>query len=222
LKELTPPDGYNIDDHVEYVILDTEVYSVDVTDPWVNSLGRIVETGTTCEQYLARTASIDLTEVIYRVKKDLINNTAPGVFFYYTTFLAPGSDFTVEVDQIVTTPIENETFKDFVVQNASNIRLFNVINGDCTLPSASYTVETDFENDPGKAVVNIQGAVADQVFIMSVKYETGSVVGLKPLPSPEPPAKYATIQYDFNTVIGEGESKTIVDKDSDGVKLVPR
>jgi hypothetical protein len=210
VQEISPPEGYNGDPGIREAVLTTDDPDFTFADSWVNIAfpGRILETGTTCEDYINGTA-IELTEVIYQVKKELINNTAPGVFFYFTTFYAPGSEFTVEVDQVT-----NPAFEDFSVQNESNVRLFN---GDCSMPSVTYTVTTDFINDPGHASVHIQGAADQQVFILSVKYDTGSVVGLTPLSAP-PPDKYATIQYDYWTVIGED----IVDGDSDGVKLVPR
>jgi hypothetical protein len=133
----------------------------------------------------------------------VINNVAPGVFFYYTTFTAPDADgFRVDVEQSHGDPA---SMPNFTVQNESNIRLFN---GDCTDPTVSYSI--GFQN--GQAWVEFNGPVfpaQGDIFILSVKYETSSVVG-QPIPNP------STVHYDFKTYIDGG---TLVDLDLDGVDM---
>jgi hypothetical protein len=200
IRETLAPAGYLGD----YVRLETLALDVDwldgvVESPWVNSYlsnGQITPTGTTCEQFVSGTAG-DLTQVLYGVKAGKINNVAPGVFFYYTKVTATGSDpFSVEIRQVNDHP----GFANFMVQNLSNIRLYNA---DCTTAmnfSATYAA--------GQVVLNINSAAPGQEYIVSVKYETGSVVG-SPLPNP------STVQYDFYTVV----DGMVVDQDADGVKL---
>jgi hypothetical protein len=61
--------------------------------------GRITPTQTTCEMFQDGTAG-DLTSVCYGINKQKkINNTAPGVFFYYTKVFAPSADFYVDIVQ---------------------------------------------------------------------------------------------------------------------------
>jgi hypothetical protein len=205
VKESAAPTGYFGDGRIEEVVLGTDVdnngllENLDVVfaDPWVNIAfpGRVLETGTTCEDYVFGTP-IDLTEVIFNAKKGVINNVAPGVFFYYTTFSAPSTNFIVDVFQVNDGPVD---FPNFDVQNDSNVRLFN---GDCSLPSATMTLLSL----GSQASVSIDGANPGDMFVLSVKYETSAVVGLSEL---------GTVHYDYITIV----DRTMVDRDLDGVDL---
>jgi hypothetical protein len=173
--------------------LDVDSLNGSGGDPWVNSIaGQILETGTTCEQYVNGTA-IELNEVIYRLKQGVINNVAPGVFFYYTTFTAPSADFTLDVVQSSVPP-----FTPFDVQNTEQVRLFN---GDCSMPTVTFTSTIN-----GQVTVNITGAAEGDVFVLSVKYETGTVIGL---------ADPGTTHYSYTTVV----ENQIVDKNKNGLDL---
>jgi len=174
-----------------------ENLDVVLVEPCVNILfpGRVLETGTTCDDYVFGTL-VDLTEVIYNAKKGVINNVAPGVFFYYTTFSAPSTNFIVNVAQSNDGP---EGFPNFDVQNESNIRLFN---GDCSIPSATMAIISL----GAQASISIDGANPGDVFVLSVKYETGAVVSL-PVPD--------TVHYDYSTLV----DGTLADRDLNGVDL---
>jgi hypothetical protein len=135
---------------------------------FVLPLGKIAPTQTTCENYLEGTAA-DLDTVQYGVRRRVINNAAPGVFFYYTKFAAPGHSFMVQINQI-SIPI----FKLFEVQNLEQIRLFN---SDCSSPSVDFT---PYISSDGQASVWIDLGAAAAIgdgFILSVKYDTSSIVG---------------------------------------------
>jgi hypothetical protein len=171
--------------------------------------------------YRDGTSGIDLTEVIYNFKKEAINNVAPGVFFYYTTFTAPkdlGFTIKIEQDNVLAAA---EDFPYFVVQNESNIRLFN--RDDCTIPTVSF----EFSFADGQAWVDFKGPdypAAGDVFVVSVKFETGAVVGL-----PEPDVQLTDYPYDPTTVhysyktyyvdLQNPEFKVLLDMDIDGVLL---
>jgi hypothetical protein len=158
--------------------------------------GQIAPTATTCQDFVNGTAS-DLDEVLYGVKAGNINNTAPGVFFYYTRVTAPDPSFTVDVTQTET----HTSFSTlFGVQNEDQIRLFNA---DCTNSSLGA-----ISNGGGQAHIAISGATTGQVFIVSVKYQTSTVVGIT-VPDP------TTVHYDFKTFIG----LTQVDQDPNGLDL---
>jgi hypothetical protein len=205
VKETAAPSGYFADGRIDTVHLGTDTdnngllenLDVVIQNPWINIAfpGRILETGTTCEDYVFG-SPIDLTEVIYNAKKGAINNVAPGVFFYYTTFAAPSASFSVELAQVNDGPAG---FPNFDVQNESNIRLFN---SDCSSPTASMTILSL----GSQAFVSIDVANPGDVFVLSTKYETGAVVGL-----PEP----GTVHYDYSTLV----DGLMVDRDLDGVDL---
>jgi hypothetical protein len=194
IRETVAPEGYLGEfSRLESVFLDLGSLDGTVTNPWVNSVaGKVLETGTICEDYLNGTA-IELNDIIYRLKQGKINNVAPGVFFYYTTFTAPSTDFTVDILQ-TSSPV----FEDFHVQNIEQVRLFN---GDCTVPAATITSTIN-----GQVETVVTGAAPNNVYIMSVKYETGNVVGFD-----DP----GTIQYSYTTKI-DGNA---VDQNSNGLYL---
>ncbi|MCJ7535713.1 MAG: prealbumin-like fold domain-containing protein, partial [Anaerolineales bacterium] len=196
VQETVAPQGYFGDfDRFEQRTLSTAALDAVIAEAWVNDLfpGRTLETGTTCEMFRDGTA-IALNQVLYGTKGKTINNAAPGVFFYYTKFIAPAADFTVDLHQQ-----NNAEFVNFLLQNEQQVRLFN---GDCSSPSAGYTITFG----TGQVSVHITGAAPGQVLIMSVKYETSSVVGQN---------QPGEVRYDFHTDI----NGVMVDQDMDGLFL---
>ena len=96
----------------------------------------------------------------------------------------------------------------FEGQNIQQIRLFNF---DCSVPSVNYN--TSFPG--GRATIEIKSkAVIGQAYIVSVKYETGTVVGQD---MPEP----LTVHYDFETVVEvvNGQVLTTTSWNKDGLDL---
>jgi hypothetical protein len=232
IKEDTAPEGYFPSARVETINLGIdsngdgilENLDVSITPAFINIAfpGRVLETGTTCETYLDGSA-LELTEVIYNIsrKDQIINNVAPGVFFYYTTFGAPSENgFTIKVQQENVVP---DDYPNFTVQNESNIRLFN---GDCSMPTVSYS----FRFTDGQVWIDFNGpnlpSSGDQ-FILSVKYETNAVVGL-PIPDVQlPPVEYpyasTTVHYSYTTLHevdpNDPTQNAVLDLDIDGVLL---
>jgi hypothetical protein len=199
IRETAAPYGFTGDfTRIETVTLNLGQLDGAVADPWVNTsqfAAQIAPTDTTCQMYVNNTAD-DLTDVFYGVKAGKINNTAPGVFFYYTTFTAPANGaFTLETRQANDKP----GFSFFNVQNLEQIRLFNM---DCSTPLFTWTAA--YTN--GQVVIAIQNAIPGQQYVLSVKYETGSVVGL-----PDP----GTVHFGFATAV----DGNVVDQDADGVYL---
>jgi hypothetical protein len=161
--------------------------------------GKIAPTQTTCADFVNGTAS-DLTQACYGIKSCVINNAAPGVFFYYTSVTAPSSSFTVEIIQSK----DNSSFPFFLVQDGENIQI-RLFDDNCNTLANTAGSQT---ND-STVTVPIGGATAGDVFVISVKYSTGSVVGTS-VCSPGP-----TVHYDFRTEIGG----FVVDLDPDGLDL---
>jgi hypothetical protein len=197
VQETIAPQGYFGDfERLEQVTLSTSALDGTFQDAWVNDLfpGRTLETGTTCEMYRDGTAIV-LNEVLFGTKGQTINNVAPGVFFYYTKFIAPPADFTVDLRQK-----NDSAFVNFLLQNAQQVRLFN---GDCSTPAATFTLTFD----SGQVQLDISGAVPGQEFILSAKYDTSNVVGQT---APKQP-----VRYDFHTDV----NGVLVDQDLDGLIL---
>jgi hypothetical protein len=162
---------------------------------FITPFGKIAPTQTTCEMYVDGTAE-DLDSVTYGTKGNVINNAAPGVFFYYTRFQAPSENFTIVIDQT-----SDPAFKLFEVQNLSQIRWFNA---NCGSPSGTFT---PIINPDGQASIEVAGANPGDEIVISVKFDTGSFVG-ENKPSGE-------VLHDFATFV-DGEK---LDFDASGLKL---
>ncbi|MGD8857858.1 MAG: prealbumin-like fold domain-containing protein, partial [Chloroflexota bacterium] len=202
VREHQAPEGYFGDLlRTETVVLSIESPNEEIGEPWINErAGQLTPTGTTCEDFRDGVAG-DLTEVEYRTKDGLINNTAPGVFFYYTKFRATESSFVIDVAQTN----DQDPMYDFFVQNASQVRLYTA---DCGTPAVDWNFTIN-----GQVSLNIGGATPGDAFILSIKYETGNITGLA-APNPQ------TIHYDFATYLTDTSGWRMVDMDEDGLDLL--
>ncbi len=172
------------------------------TLPALVNTARIVASTATCSQYAASSAQV-VSEALYRLKQQRINTVAPGAFSYFTQFTtyAAGS-FTVRVLQ----NNDQSAVPLFDVQNSvpAHVTLYNA---DCTVSalSRSLTVQN------GQVSLTVNGANANQQFILGVMYRTDSVVGA-------PPPNPATVHYDFLTTL----HNIPVNRDLDGLDLRQR
>jgi hypothetical protein len=144
------------------------------------SCAQITPTNTTCSDFKSGTAAT-LTEVLYGVKSGVINNVAPGVFFYWNAVSAAVGSNTFTINEAITTNNFDSHF--FSVAAGSN-----AFNASCTSLGATIT-----QVDPvtGKVTVTFNAASAGTVFL-GIKFSTGDVVGF-PTPSP------TTVHYAFDT-----------------------
>src|SRR5262249_12261882 len=124
--------------------------------------GQITPTATTCQNFTGGTAG-DLTQLLYGVKSQKINNVAPRVFFYYSKVTAPASSFTIQIVQTN----NNATVPLFGIQQGQ-VRLYNA---DCSNSSLST-----FTTSGGVITITVTGATPGAAFIVGVKYNPGSVV----------------------------------------------
>jgi hypothetical protein len=163
--------------------------------------GNLFHTGTTCRQYLgidppSGLAGQQITEVLYSVKANKINSISPGVFFYYTTVQGNGGSLQVVINQIPPASYNHP----FGIQQNNQVRVFNA---NCNTYS-NFT----FNVANGDATVTINNTTNNADYIISVKYDTGSLKGLTP-PATSP------VKYNFQTEIGGN----VVDQDDDGLNL---
>ncbi|MBI3913840.1 MAG: prealbumin-like fold domain-containing protein [Chloroflexi bacterium] len=198
VTETAAPAGYAGDTKVASVDLTIANRNGVVSEPFVNRAvlaGKIAPTQTTCQDFANGTAA-DLNELFYGVKSNKIGNVAPGVFFYFTKLTAPSANFTIQIQQ----SNNNGAVPLFAVQRNSQVTLYNA---DCTSSNLGKLTVSG-----GQATLNITGATAGKVYIVSVKYDSGSVVGVA---APNP----TTVHYDYATLVNGSP----VDKDSNGLDL---
>jgi uncharacterized repeat protein (TIGR01451 family) len=152
--------------------------SMTVTCPPPPS-AQFAPTQTTCQQFRDGTAST-LAVFNYNLKNGAINNVAPGVAFYYVKLNAPasGGTFTISVNQS-----DNGSTPAF---GTMQVQVFGL---DCnTYSNASASTSN------GNTTITVNGAAANQPFIVSVKVDPHSVVG-SAAPSP------STVTYTYTTLV---------------------
>jgi hypothetical protein len=200
IVESEAPDDYILDDTVAVtVVLSIGQPDATIETPWVNTAqAKLAPTQTTCEEYISGVAG-DLTELFYGTQDGLIGSVSPGVFFYYSQVVAPASEFTLSVKQT-----NDADFAMFKVHKLNQVQLFEA---DCSQTEASYVITLAEDT----VVFDISGAVAGEIYILSIKYSTADIVG-EPQPATPP------IHYGFSTWI-ENEEFT---RDPDGILLLPR
>jgi hypothetical protein len=126
--------------------------------------GNIFETGTTCNQFNSGIAT-ELTQVLYGVKNGKINNVAPGVFFWYGKYTAGDLATGVTITQTVSPTGQTK----FQVQKSQVI----IYDANCNKVSGKISISGT--GDP--VVITATGLSGTGPYIVSVKYDTSTVVG---------------------------------------------
>ncbi|MDD1608678.1 MAG: hypothetical protein LUQ18_09330, partial [Methylococcaceae bacterium] len=200
-------------------------------------VAQIAPTGTTVQQYINGTSQ-DFSDhyasqsgvVQYGVKSGLINNTNPGAFFYYTGLsnAIKGVDanhdnkadaITVFIDQS-----DNSRIIGAFNTTKHDIKLFKVTDLDHNGIDAGDTVtQVQLNNNQitrgthghfGDVTINFTPDAVDSLYVISVKYDTNTVVdaGLQ--------GTLPTVKYTFTTDVGK--DGTIEETDSKGITLAPK
>jgi hypothetical protein len=159
---------------------DDETVTADVRTP----TAKIAPTATTCADFVGNTAG-DLEQILYGVKSGKINNVAPGVLFYYTQVTAPSASFKIDINQTN----DNAAFPLFAVQQVV------IYTADCKRYQNATVSTTN-----GVTTLNVSGATAGQIFIVSVKYNPGTVVGTTVGNGPTFPEVVYTYKTEINDV----------------------
>ncbi|WP_242342130.1 hypothetical protein [Anaeromyxobacter terrae] len=168
--------------------------------------GRIAPTQTTCQNFVTTPDLYTLDSILYGVKGNKINNTAPGVFFYYSYVTAPATGtLTGQITEFMTSthtnaPWNSSTPPLFQIQQAQ-IRLYDL---NCNILPITIV-----STNPANATFTYAGAVKDQRYVVGVKYGTSDgIVGL-PVPAP------TTVNYKFQTFA----NGTLTDSNENGLAL---
>ena len=128
-------------------------------------VSHIFPTQTTCCNYVTGTA-YGLTTACTKLTGRTVNNAIPGVFFYYASVVAPSSSFTINVKQ----SNDGDLNKLFSIQNLQQVRLTTA-----TCSNVNFT--GSMINDNKEARYLVTGATAGATYVVSVKYDTKSIIG---------------------------------------------
>jgi len=128
-----------------------------------NLTAGIYHTTTACSNYLNGTGQ-KATSLCYTVCNGKISNVTPGEFFYYTSITAPSTSFTVDIAQ--TNSIA--AYGYFAIQQTDQATLWN---SSCTKVATGTSIST------GQGRVSISNAVVGAKYVLSVKYNSKSIIG---------------------------------------------
>ena len=203
--------------HADTATADSTQSGPDSDDAYyfgIADVGQITPTGTTCTQYITGTA-IDFDVyyasqggvVQYQIKRNVISATNPGVFFYWTglsqTITGTGPVFIAQSD--------NNTNIGPFAPVPNDIKLWLVTGTTCTQVQLA---DSQFQISGGDVTVDIATAApAGSYYAISVKYDTGSVVGQSAAGKP-------TVKFSFTTDVGDDGS--IEETDTKGITLAPK
>ena len=204
--------------------------------------GQIAPTGTTAQQYVNGTA-LDFSTyyasqggvIQYNVNnRGNIGSTNPGVFFYYTGLSNTikgfdGADAGTAADPMVIKidQSDNSTLFGAFTATKNDVKLFKVIdldgngidNGDTAgqVQLATNQITLGSGKDAGDVTVNFTPDAVGSLYVISVQYQTGSVVGTS---VGKTPATWPTANYTFNTDVG---NDGLVDETAlGGITIAPK
>jgi hypothetical protein len=221
---------------------DTSTLTIGIT-PVTFDVGQISPTGVTPNQYINGTAP-DFSQfyasqggvIQYDTNKGKINQTNPGVFFYYTGLSntikgvdvngTPGVDpITVFIDQSNNGPdvVNNQSgntewnfgttlndLKLYKVTDANNNGKIDAGETPTQVQLQSNQVVFGTGANKGDVTINFTPNAVGSLYVVGVKYDTGSVVGL-------PEGTRPLVKYTFNTDVGG--NGTFEETDTKGITL---
>jgi hypothetical protein len=148
-----------------------------ITNP---TTSQITPTGTTCSQFSSHTAST-LSTLTYSVKNGVVNQVAPGVFFYWVQVTAVAGSNTFTINQAITS--SNNNFNHF----------FSFANGSFVYNGGCSKVATQSVTQSGSTTTVTFTAPTAGTYFIGIKYDSTSVKGFT-APSPT-----TTVHYTFTT-----------------------
>ena len=154
----------------------------------------IFETTVTCSNYKVADTTFKISQLCYQVKSNKVSNVTPGAFFYYTIIIAPSASFSVNVVQ--TKSLSN--FQLFSINQGNQIILWNET---CT------KVATGVQLSLGEGKISITNATPGTRYVLSVKYDSKSVLGTS-LSSVPPICQY-TFESKINGISLPGSRASI-------------
>jgi hypothetical protein len=124
----------------------------------------IFHTAAGCSDFKAGGNGQALGQICYTTKAGKVSNVTPGQYFYYTYITAPSVSFCIDVIQTKSTT----DLALFSINQGNQMSLFDV---NCT------NVASGAQTTLGNGRICISNAVPGAKYVLSVKYDSKSVVG---------------------------------------------
>ncbi|MFV8466895.1 gliding motility-associated C-terminal domain-containing protein, partial [Flavobacterium sp. LB1P62] len=124
----------------------------------------IFHTTVTSSDFISGATDKLIGQLCYTTKNGKVTNVTPGQMFYYTAIKAPSNDFYVDIEE---------------TKSESGLALFEINQkNQITLWDAKYNkVATGTQTVLGKGQIHISNAVKGAQYVLSVKYDTKSIIG---------------------------------------------
>lgn len=155
----------------------------------------IFHTTVTCSDYRNNATSQLVGQLCYTTKANKVSNVTPGQFFYYTAITAPSTSFTVDV-------IETKSRTDlalFGIQQQTQIILWDA---NCVKAATGTQVSI------GQGKITISNAIPGTQYVLSVKYDSKSIVGSTFTGTTAPTCTYKFVSK-INGVVVNGSTASI-------------
>ncbi len=152
----------------------------------------IYHTTTACSDFNAGLGQ-KVSSLCYTASCGKVTNVTPGQFFYYTTITAPSASFSVDIVQSKSI----STFGLFSIQQTDQATLWN---GSCTKVATGVTVST------GQGRVSITNATIGAKYVLSVKYDSKSVIGSSYTGSTAPNCLYSFESRINNVLVANSQA----------------
>ncbi len=143
----------------------TAIVAVINAQPTPCNNAGIYHTTKTCADYINNPGSQLVGQLCYTTDSSKITNVTPGQFFYFTTITAPSASFCID---IVETQSSN-SLALFAIQQSNQITLWN---------ASCSSIATGIQISLGLGRVCISNAIPGTQYVMSVKYDSKSVIGV--------------------------------------------
>jgi hypothetical protein len=175
-------------------------------------VGDIYHTGTTCGDFKQGGNGRELVSLCYSVQSNKVKVVTPGVFFYYTSIVAPSSNFNIKVTQEKGYATAVNQFGLFTIQGTNQIILWD--------PNCNKLSDAGIITNSSQGSLTISNAIPGATYVLSVKYDPKSIQGNAYSGNSAP-----TITYNFSTSIdnlndGIANNYTLVSGSQTSIDLV--
>ena len=124
----------------------------------------IFHTEASCSDFIAGGSGYQLYQLCYTAKSNKVWNVTPGKFFYYASITAPSKDFCVDV-------IQTNSYSKFIFFEIHQTNQIILWDANCSKVATGTTVIV------GKGRICITNATPGVQYVLSVKYDSKSVIG---------------------------------------------
>jgi gliding motility-associated-like protein len=124
----------------------------------------IFHTTVTSSDFINGATNQLIEQLCYTTKNGKVTNVTPGQMFYYTAIKAPSDDFYIDIEETKS----EAGLALFEITQKNQIRLWDTYNNK---------VADGTQTSIGKGQIHISNAVMGAQYVLSVKYDSKSIIG---------------------------------------------